>query len=294
MPQGHVDALDHQRRGDHMSGPHQAMLMSGGSVATVPAAISLYAALVSFWEFEENNAGTTYSDSHGANHLTVRTAGSTTATSVVTDAAGRVGRAFFGGNTADRTSYIPRSNTALDLPNSDWTVFLWMRGTITETGVTAMAWGRLGSGGGGSANVANIKLRANDNIIQATAWDNASASVEVTSAVASTGPDWTAVAFSLDRTNNLIRLRVNKGGTADNDSAAFANPLYTAASNANFCFNDWLYNDTTFNAANRHVADYRSDQACFFTKAISDDEFTYLVNSGAGKSYATLKAESGN
>jgi hypothetical protein len=31
----------------------------------------------------------------------------------------------------------------------------------------------------------------------------------------------------------------------------------------------------------------------FLTKYISDDEFTYLVNSGAGKSYAQLLAESG-
>jgi hypothetical protein len=261
-----------------------------------PEATTLRAALVSFWEFEDNNAGSTFTDSHGANHLTLREgSGSFSTTTGSTGGGGTVVNRAFGPTIDNWTSYIPRSNTALDLPNSDWTVFVWSIGVRAQSDAAAMIFARMGSGGGGSAHVANIQSRATDGLFVGTLFDNASASVQPVSSIAASSTHWSALALTLDRTNNNVILRVWQNGSSDKDTSSFPNPQYTAASNANFCFDDWLYGDSTYQAsALRHINSGKFDQACFVAKAITDNEFTYLVNSGAGKSYAQLLAESGN
>ena len=106
------------------------------------------------------------------------------------------------------------------------------------------------------------------------------------------------ITCTLDRTNNLIRLRLknSSGSVNENKTTAFAGALYTAAFNGNFNFNDWLYNDSTY-----FDGSYRGfngtcvyDQAFFVERALSDSEFNYLYNSGNGRSWASLASDAGH
>jgi hypothetical protein len=260
----------------------------------VAEAISLYAALVSFWEFEDNNGTSSFTDSRGSNHLTMRDGTGSFSTATGSTASGLVARAM-GPTGADWTAYVPRSNTALDIANSSFTVLVWSKGTRAQSDASALVWSRMGSGAGGSVHVGNIQTRSTDGLFVGTLFDSGAASVQPVSSIAASSTHWSLTALSLDRAGNLLTLRVYQNGSSDKDSLTFSNAVQTAASNANFCFSDWLYNDNTYNSsASRHLTNGVYDQAMFLTKYISDDEFTYLVNSGAGKSYADLLAESGN
>jgi hypothetical protein len=276
-------------------GRSRNIVFIGGGTPVIPEAAAIYAALGGFWEFEDNAANPTFTDSFGSNDLTSWLNAGTQNTNVSSTGSGLIGRAF-GPMSQDMTAFIPRSNTALDLPNSDWTVFGWCKGGAQQIDAASMAFARMGSGGGGSAHVANIIIQNSaTQLFGATLWDNTSTAVQVFSSITISTTLWSAFALSLDRTNNLMILRVYKDGVTDKDTAAFNNPLYTAASNANFCFNDWFYNDNTFNsAAQRNLLNGIIDECLFANKSLTDAEFAYLVNGGAGTSYAQLLADSGN
>jgi hypothetical protein len=260
----------------------------------VAAAASIYNALVAYWEFEENSAGTQFLDSHGSNHLSIRTGASSTASSAVSSSGGMVGRYFAPGGSADRTAYIPRSNTALDLPNSDWTFGCWFEGGLESAGSAAWVMGRTGTAAGMFQAFLQI-----DGTTTRFLWrvsSDGSNFTNVDSGVtAGAGAPWLFLC-TLDRTNNLIRLRVkrNSGSVNVNLTTAFASALYTTASTANFCINDGLSGDSTFFSGARGTsAAAKYDQAFYCTKALTDAEADYLYNSGNGRSYAALKADAG-
>lgn len=255
---------------------------------TVPEAVSLYSALVSYWEFEENDAGTTFTDAHGSNDLTSRTGGSTTATSSVTTSSGKVGRAYQPNGTVDRCAYIPRASTALDFPDANSSLLFWFSGTGGSAFTRYVAC-RMGSVDADHRWFVAINAAATS--IDLTFYDTTTGTVSVVSSIA---PSTTLKLFcvTFDKTNDLIRLRIKGGATDYNGTASFAGrTIATAASNANFAFGDWLYGDTTFFTGTRQPNQGNYDQACYLSKAVSDGEFDYLYNSGSGRSYAQLVAD---
>lgn len=266
----------------------------GGVGGAGNSELSFFGSLVAFWEFEENDTGTQFLDSHGANNLNVQTITTATATNTVTGTA-VVNRAFFPNGTANRTAFIPRSNTSIDVEDADWTFGVWTRGR-PQFGWFGVIFGRRGDDAdtyqwlcGYSASTEYIIFSVSSD----GSTNAADASGDVTTAASDT--EFKFVCCTLDRKNNLIRLRVKgTAGANDNTIATFNEPLYTGASDANFCFNEALGNDVDYLSGDRHLNSFAFyDQAFYCRKAITDAEFDYLYNSGAGLTYAQIKADAG-
>lgn len=265
---------------------------SGGGGGPIAEAVSIHTDLVSWWSFDENDAGSTYSDPKGGHNLSVLSGGSSATTSSVSTASGKVSRAFYINGTNDRTAYVPRSNTALDLPNSDWSFGGWFIAPGAG-GVSRFFMGRWGSGATGSQ--AAMTVDSSDNQVHfVVSTDGSAVAARADSGANNSGTEWRLMVATLDRANNLIRIRI-KGATADvNVTAAFAGALYTSASTSNFCVNDSLSGDSTFFSGTRGLAAGGACDECFYlSHAMTEDEFLYLYNSGNGKSYAQLLADAG-
>lgn len=268
---------------------HHALLLHQKGVAE-----SIYDALVAWWDFEENDANPTFIDSHGANDLTIRTGASTTASSAVSSTThAKSGRRFLsnGSSNPNRTAYIPRSNTALDLPDSDWSFGGWFEG-LNLGGWSAFVMGRLGSASGSYQAQLVIESTLGRLVFQVSADGSTAVTANSGTGISSSG-SMTFVVGTLDRANNLIRVRVNKSA---NVTAAFPSALYTGASAANFCIIDAMSSDGTFFSGSRELLGSDSGaEACFYaSKALTDAEYDYLYNSGAGINYATLAAAAGH
>lgn len=279
--------MDHFWNRVDLMGAAQQALVAGGIAGPNAHAASVLASLVAWWDFEENDGGTQFFDSHGSNDLTIRTGGSTTASSAVTGT-GRVNRGFTPGLTADRTAYIPRSNTALDLPNSDWSFGGWVVGEPVS-GWSAFLLNRLGSGSG--TYQAYLQIDSTNTRYQFGASTDGSSLTTVDSGVVANITNARLVVCTLDRTNNLIRIRVRGPSANANVTASFAGALYTGSTAANFCINDALSSDSTFFSGDRQMTGGYYDSCFYAAKAISDDEFTYLYNAGSGVDYSTLVAD---
>lgn len=250
-------------------------------------AVSIYNSLVGWWDFEENNAGNTFNDSHGSNHLSLQTGTTPTATSAVS-ATGKVGRASTHSGVEDRTAFIPRSNTALDLPNSDFSFGGWIKTGGFSGGSTRFVMGRVGSSGT-TIQAYILQRGSDDQIIFAASSDG---STVVTTTGFGIDGTYRFMVATFDRTNNLIRFRVPH--LSINVTASFPSALYTTASAANFCFSDGLSSDTTYLSGDRALTAGGFD-ACFYAaKAFTDAEVAYLENSGNGMSHATLAAAAGH
>lgn len=275
-------ALRSRQRG-FLLNPHRF----GGSSDHVAAA-AIHAALVSYWEFEENDAGSTFNDSHGTNHLSVKTGATPTATSAVTLATGIVGRSYFPNGTNDRVAYIPRSNTAFDFPDASFSIVFWCAG-LGGSSSTRYLLTRYGDLSAGTQFFA-VTINGANNSIDATIYNSAGTGFGPISGV---GPSTTLKLFCLtyDKENSLARMRIKGGGTDFNGSEVFSGAFNTSTQNANFCFGDWLYGDTTYFTGTRQPGGGRFDQSCVVMKALTDSEFNYLYNAGNGRSYAALVAD---
>jgi hypothetical protein len=109
------------------------------------------------------------------------------------------------------------------------------------------------------------------------------------------GSGYTMFTMTLNRSQNRGELRW-RNATADTQhyaTVAFPNSLYVAANTANFCFNGNRSADTTWQAAKKFGL-YRADSCFYMSKAITDSEFDYLFNAGAGKSFSQLAADAGH
>jgi hypothetical protein len=197
-------------------------------------------------------------------------------------------RAWFPNRTDDLTLYIPRANTNLDLPNSDFTFGLWSK-EGSGAGTAAYLMGRIG----GTVTAAQAWLSlASAGGIQFSATSNGTTPVN-TATVSSSATTWKLITGTFNRSANQLELRVRLvGGLLSKQTVAFANPLYTTANNSNFCISEGLNSDTSFATSNR-AAIVQADEAFYMTKAITDAEFNYLYNSGIGKSYVELTADAG-
>lgn len=270
---------------------HRGLLLAGG----VAEAASIYASLRSWWALDENAASPTYADSHGSHPMTARTGASTSDTNTVTTTTAIQGRAFLPNVTDNRCAYIPRSDTGLDLPNSNFSFGGWFRlGQVAAT--TAFVMGRVGSGG--ATIQAYLYILGADNKLYAGASSDGSTVVS-TAGLANTiwsDAGYQFVMFTFNRTANQIEIRFSRSGYSSGalqkQTAAFASALYTTASAANFTICEGLSSDSTFYSSNRCGA-YYADECLFIDKAITDDEFAYLYNGGTGRTYAQLVTDAG-
>lgn len=269
----------------------QQMLASYGSAALNADAASIYANLVSWWDFEENSAGTQFLDSFGTNHLSSRDGSGALATSSASTASGKVGRGFLPASA--RTPYIPRTNTGMDAPNSNWSFVIWVPMISSSLGGSSrFVAGRLGSGGAGAQWV--LSLDGATNCFQFSCTNSSSVAVSANSAVAVSSTGHKLVACSFDRTNNLIRIRVKDGVNDANITAAFSSPLYTTSSTNNFCLNGGMSADGTLFSGGRDCPISFMDSALWRSGVTTESEFQYLYNSGSGKNYTTFAADAGH
>lgn len=270
--------------------PFAAMRMRKLGATISADAVSIYANLVSWWDFEENSAGTQFLDSFGTNHLSSRDASGALATSGASTATGKVGRGFL--PAVARTPYIPRTNTGMDVPNSNWSFVIWVPVVSTSIAATArFIAGRIGSS---TASQWVLSMDGTTNAFQFSAYNSSAVATSANSGVSVSSPGNKLVACSFDRTNNLIRIRVKDAVNDVNVPVAFANPLYTTASTNNFCFNGGMSADGTLFSGGRDCPVSFMDCALYRSGVTTEAEFQYLYNSGAGKNFATFAADAGH
>lgn len=265
----------------------------GGGGGANPQALAIYSSLVAFWDFEENDATTSFLDSHGGNDLASRTGGSATATSAASTSAGIVGRAFFPNTTDDKTAYIPRANTALDMPNANLSFGGWFKGLSNVSGSARFVMGRIGGADGGVQMYLGLESSDNSLHLFASTGGTIATRVDCASTKQLSPTEFNLVVATLNRGSNAIELRVRSAtGSFSKFTASMPSALYTGSSTANFCINDGLSSDSSFFSGSREALSVAD--SCFYTSmALSDSDFDYLYNAGAGKNYAALKADAG-
>lgn len=276
--------------------PYQALRLGAhGVVPLVPEAGAIYAALRSWWPLDENASSPTYADVHNGHNLTVRTGGSATNTSTVSSATAKHGRSFNLNRQDDRCAYIPRSNTALDMPNADFSFGGWF--TMGYTAATAaFLMGRTGDHVT-TAIQAHIYIENDGTLRGAASTDGTVAGrVVATAGGIWSGSEFQLVAFTFNRTANQIEIRYRRpgfsSGTLIKATVAFPGAIFTTANASNFTICEGLRNDSNFFSSNRSAA-FLADECFFVDKALTDGEFAYLYNGGAGRSYAGLKTDAG-
>jgi hypothetical protein len=210
--------------------------------------------------------------------------------------AGKIGRAFKPGSNTGYTSFVPYSNTNLQFPNSNFSFGGWCAG-INTTGVAGYIGGRLGSAVG--AIQMYLAVNAATQIVLAASTDGSAQTLVTTSELSdSTNPAF--IVATLDRTNNLLRLRIKRSNSpsADtnvNNTNAFSSALSTYMSDVNFALNGGQSSDNTlYPGSSSLVGTPQFDSWFYCLKALTDAEVSYLYNLGAGKNYAALAMDSGH
>jgi hypothetical protein len=271
-------------------GHHGLMLQPAGGAN--PTAVAIYNALVAWWDFEDNSAATTFNDSHGSNHLTIRSTSGTVASSTAGAAGGMIGRRF--NNNVTYCGVIPRSNTNLDLPNTDHTYGGWMQMPASASGSSKFVMGRLGASG--TTIQSAIFISGTNDRVQLQATSDGSTAVVADSGTSSGGNSvWNFVTATLNRASNLIEIRRRAvgAGSLTKVTTAFPSALYTTSSTANFVIGNAVSSDSTFFSGSRMGLN-SADSCLYMTKAISDAEFDYLYNGGVGMNYTTFKTAAGH
>ncbi len=251
-------------------------------------AAAIYAALRAWWSLDENAASPTYADSHsGAHHLTQRNAGGSVNTSVNT-VAGLISQAWHPNLTDNLTCYIPRSDTALDMTDTDFSFGGWFKLDASPS-VTKFVIGRIGSLF--TKLQAWIWIDSADSQIKGRYSSNGSAAAAtVSSGVADSGV-YQLVVLTYNKTGSKLELRLRKvANSLISVSTALSGAIFTTSTNCNFTIGEGLENDANFEGSNRDGVTH-ADECFFIDKAINDTEFNYLYNGGAGKSYSDLVAD---
>jgi hypothetical protein len=265
-------------------------------------ALALYNAITAaanagaYWEFEENDATTQFLDGSGnANHLTTRGASGTVATSTLHGGAGLISRSFYVNNGSKIAAYIPRSNTNLDLPNSDWTYGGWFQELASSGGgVSSYLMARNGGYSVGKLQ-SSIWTSSSDGKVHLEVSSDGNTGTDISSGVVTSSSEWQLITATLDRTNNLIRIRVKApSGTNANVTAAFAGAMFTTSNNANFTISGAMNADGTYPFDRPLYLGGKADLCFYVRKAISDAEFDYLYNTGSGKTWAQLATDAGH
>lgn len=255
-----------------------------------PSATLLLASMRSFWEFEENDASTVFVDRKAAYPMNVRNTSGALATSSATNT-GLVDRAFYPNDVEGVVAYIPVAAN-FKLPNASWTFGAWMTGHGGSGGTTKFLLGNVGSDA--TQFQAYLSIDSTTDTIQFNATTNGAVSgrVSVNSGGNLDSSVMTLVTATLDRTANMLIVRRRRVGTGAMSSAqaAFPGALYTGTTTANWCVADAMSSDGTYFSGTRHGL-HRVDQAFIVDRAITDQQFDYLFNAGAGKSWAQIQTD---
>ena len=255
-------------------------------------ATAILAALKAWWPLDENAATPTYSDVHGTNHLTQRNAAGNVNTSVNTTTTAVQGRAWFPNHTDNLTLYIPRSNTALDAVDADFSFGGWFRMNI-DAATAAFLIGRVG---GTTVKVdAYLGVEGTDNKIKfwVSHTDGSIANrVTADSGQVYSSSTYVLVVGTYDKTagNIIIRTRLVGFAGSKTTQSMGGHAVYTGSNNSNFCINEGLDANANFFGSNRAAATL-ADECFYCMKAFTDADFDYLYNAGAGKTYAALVAD---
>ena len=290
----------HERRLLEVKQHHQ--LLMGGGLPTVPEAVAIYNALTSWWPLDDNDASG-FRDQHGANPLSVKkasAASTSSANSNTTAAKIAAGLTRSYGVIASLYShqfaYIPDSNAALDQPNTSFTFFGWLGGNNNPLGAARFLF----QGGGGQIY---MYIDSADGFFKARLTDSTATIITINTGAVFPLNSMRFVAFGLDRTNNLMRLRLKGPSTFDggavtniNMTTPFPNPMQAPDANANFSLGELPVNEVVASGTYRNFEDggYWSNAGYVQGKSLSDAEFDYLFNAGAGRSYASLLTDSGH
>lgn len=257
------------------------------------SAISIYNALDAYWEFEQNDSGTQFLDSYSNHTLNITQNGVTPAASSSVTNTGVVGRYFT--PPQSYTAHMPTSNASLTLPDSDWSIGGWVKGTNTG-GSGGWSTGLIGRLFNGVSTSSFLEIDSATTGITGSVADSSTTRTRLVSSILASSTQWRFVVLTLDKTNNLVRLRIKSTAPENyNNTLSFAGKTAYNSSAGPFNINDLMTNDTTvYTPGNtRGINNGGYDQCFYVHKALTDTEVDYLYNNGNGKSFATLLAEAG-
>ena len=275
-----------------------------------PVALSIYNSLVGWWNFDDNNAGG-FLDSHAANPLTpvLSSLVSTSAANSEVNAtfnAGGLTRHY--GIIADfavnrfQHAYIPRANTNFDLNNESFTAFGWTAGSPTALAGARHILSRVVANTGGRQW--GIFIGSLGSRIFGAVFDTAFVPTIIDTGFDTSGTSMYFYAFGLDRSNNLIRFRIKGPGTFSagaprdiNLTTPFLSAMNFVGGTANFTFGEMFSNDNTYESAfQRNYEDSGRWSCAGFVRGLilTDAQFDFLYNAGAGIPYSTLATAAGH
>ena len=211
-------------------------------------ALAIYNALVAYWDMEDNTGTPTLLDSKGSNHLTLRNNAGAVNSNGITTASGKVNRAYAPALGTGQTGYIPRSNTNLDLPNSDFSFGGWFTSIANVAGTGRFIMGRIGSTG--NAQQAILSIDGADNKVKwAASTDGTNAGrVILDSGFIFTAATWVLIIGTLNRTSNQLEVRFRQAGAGSMTkvTGSFPSAMYTTSNASNFNISGGLSSDNTY------------------------------------------------
>jgi hypothetical protein len=261
-----------------MGATQQALLMAGGAASSgLTFEFSL--------DFAEHDTSNVFVDACGNWDFTARTAVGLAQTSAVSgSSSGLVGRYFHPNVTEGTTAFIPVAS-GFELPDSDWTFGMWVIPHDAGTGGSSRFL--MGNFGSTSADAQAILAIDSDNDqldFKVRATGGAFTSINSHTFPAN---EWTLITCTLDRANDEIILRSRRAsaGAVQKNTASFTDALFTGVADANFCINDALSQDNTYFTGTR-AGVVKADQAFYLLTAITDDDFDFMFNGGAGRAFS--------
>ncbi len=253
-----------------------AFYRSSGTLGPIAASMRAW------WDFEENDAGSTFSDALGNYPLSVRNTSGAVATSASSTTGGLVNRGGF--PNFSRNLYVPVANTLI-LPNSDWTIGLWLTGLASSSGITRFIMGNNGSGGAAYQASINISTASQ---VYLVCMNTSLATTVVNTLQALSTTTFSLVTASLDRAGNLLTCRIRRIGTGVTKvTGAFTGALYAGNTTDNFCINHAISNDNTYFAGTRDSVG-TCDSAFVSNIAFTDAQFDSVYNATAGRNWAGM------
>lgn len=256
-------------------------------------ASGIFADLVAWWDFEENDATTAWIDSHSTHDFTLLASRTTSQDSAGTGIASKVDRSVLILPTSDTGGYVPRADSAFDKGDTGFSFGGWVRfstvGTNDFNHYIMGRWGSLTEGSGYQsyqigfyskwfpANISKFTYVARN------AGDTTTTSVQHSTIISHS--TYYFVVYVHDAINNTISLYVD----GVKESTAFSGGPY-ATGTANFSFGNGFRSDTTYYDTTRDIQ-HNLDSVFFVNRAITDEEEAYLRNGGSGMNYAQLVAD---
>lgn len=273
----------------------------GGNVG--PAS-RILAQLRAYWEFQQDS-GPQYADSFANYDLLTGSAnaGSFLATDInqinqgIYSEAGIVGAATDMQSNGATAALLPAAQSIDFFTNSSWSFVTWLD-VIRPTGPILTARAIAGVAGryywGNVIYRAALMLSASGEI-QFWVFKEGASTVILASGLfvdPSITDQWFMACASYDYAAGTIRLRLKRYDNAFNYDVSLSGipSIDQNQTLANFTFNCPFSNEIP-DTGPGGLSRVRFDQACYVNKSLKDDEFDYLFNAGAARSYASLIAD---